>query len=163
MHFIFWPALTALISCLIAGQQAVGVPAQRKGNPSDHRRGERQEAGRQTEQQLNWPKSSLIPGFQINCYLQNNQIGLVFYYIGNVLFNALCPKSTSKRLRRLKNDSLNGAFEWKWSNQKKSAVRFKSNFIWHILKNLQSASYAKTTVYTTVTKITNKYALKTIR
>lgn len=36
-------------------------------------------------------------------------------------------------------------------------------FIWHILKNLQSASYAKTTVYTTVTKITNKYALKTIR
>lgn len=35
--------------------------------------------------------------------------------------------------------------------------------IWHILKNLQSASYAKTTVYTTVTKITNKYALKTIR
>lgn len=113
MHFIFWPALTALISCLIAGQQAVGVPAQRKGNPSDHRRGERQEAGRQTEQQLNWPKSSLIPGFQINCYLQNNQIGLVFYYIGNVLFNALCPKSISKRLRRLKNDSLSGAFEWK--------------------------------------------------
>lgn len=130
MHFIFWPALTALISCLIAGQQAVGVPAQRKGNPSDHRRGERQEAGCQTEQQLNWPKSSLIPGFQINCYLQNNQIGLVFYYIGNVLFNALCPKSTSKRLRRLKNDSLNGAIEWKWSNQKKSAVRFKSNFIY---------------------------------
>lgn len=36
-------------------------------------------------------------------------------------------------------------------------------FIWYILKNLQSASYAKTTVYTTVTKITNKYALKTIR
>lgn len=96
MYFIFWPALTALISCLIAGQQAVGVPAQRKGNPSDHRRGERQEAGRQTEQQLNWPKSSLIPGFQINCYLQNTQIGLVFYYTGNVLFHALCPKSTSK-------------------------------------------------------------------
>lgn len=36
------------------GQQAVGVPAQRKGNPPDHRRRERQEAGRQTGQQLNW-------------------------------------------------------------------------------------------------------------
>lgn len=54
------------------GQQAVGVPAQRKGNPSDHRRGERQEAGRQAGQQLNWPhRDSLTPGFQINCYLQN--------------------------------------------------------------------------------------------
>lgn len=88
VYFIFWPALTALISCLIVGQQAVGVPAQRKGNPSDHRRGERQEAGRQTEQQLNWPKSSLIPGFQINCYLQNTQIGLVCYYTENVFFHA---------------------------------------------------------------------------
>lgn len=34
------------------GQQAVGVGAQRKGNPPDHRRRERQEAGGQTGQQL---------------------------------------------------------------------------------------------------------------
>lgn len=42
------------------GQQAVGVPAQRKGNPSDHRRGERQEAGRQAGQQLNWTDWRLL-------------------------------------------------------------------------------------------------------
>ncbi|KAA8582698.1 hypothetical protein FQN60_006369, partial [Etheostoma spectabile] len=51
------------------GQQAMGVPAQRKGNPSDHRRGARQEAGRQAGQQLN--KDGPAHGFQINCYLQN--------------------------------------------------------------------------------------------
>lgn len=64
------------------GQQAVGVPAQRKGNPSDHRRGERQEAGRQAGQQLNWPHTdSLTPGFQINCYLQNTWCVLVYSLI----------------------------------------------------------------------------------
>lgn len=58
------------VSCLFPGQQAVGVHSQRKGNPSDHRRGERQEAGRQTGQQLN-QTLSLTPGFQIKYYLQN--------------------------------------------------------------------------------------------
>lgn len=46
--YIFFPPVPS------PGQQAVGVPAQRKGNPPDHRRRERQEAGGQTGQQLNW-------------------------------------------------------------------------------------------------------------
>lgn len=54
-----------------AGQQAVGVPAQRKGYPPDHCWGERQEAGRQTGQQLDCPHTfSQTPGFEINSYLQ---------------------------------------------------------------------------------------------
>ena len=58
----------------------MGVHAQRKGNPSDHRRGERQEAGRQAGQQLNWPHTdSLTPGFQINCYLQNISLVLLCF------------------------------------------------------------------------------------
>ena len=65
----FW--LITIVFIVSPGEQAVGVPAQRKGNPSDYRRRERQETGRQAGQQLNWPHNSLAHGFQINCYLQN--------------------------------------------------------------------------------------------
>lgn len=60
------------IKCVSStGQQAVGVPAQRKGNPPDHCWGERQEAGRQAGQQLDCSHAfSQRPGFEINSYLQ---------------------------------------------------------------------------------------------
>ena len=69
----------------------MGVPAQRKGNPSDHRRGERQEARRQAGQQLNWPHRQLTAGFQINCYLQNTcWLVVVFLFTAGLVTKASC-------------------------------------------------------------------------
>lgn len=88
---VYWWLIKIFLVAPSPGQQAVGVPAPRKGNPSDHRRGERQEARRQTGQQLNTEAGS------INCCVQNSLLVLVllFWSITRLSLGILDPSCTA--------------------------------------------------------------------